>query len=74
MSNAGTGVVHARLQETVTITVTILARCVAAASVTDVASLNATNTSNAALEGTKQPANPDSGCGSLLLRRTILKI
>ena len=47
---------------------------VAAASVTDVASLNATNTSITAPEGTKQPAYPDSVCGSILLRRTILKI
>ena len=47
---------------------------VAAASVIDVASLNATNTLITAPEGTKQPANPDSGCGCLLLRRTILKI
>ena len=36
---------------------------VAAASVTDVASLNATNTSITIPVGTKQPANPDSGCG-----------
>ena len=47
---------------------------VAAASVTDVASLNATNTSNTAPKGTKQPANPDSGCGCLLLRTAMLKI
>ena len=74
MHIASTGIVHARLQDTATITVTVLVMYVAAASVTDVASLNATNTSNTAPEGTKQPANPDSGCGCLLLRTAMLKI
>ena len=35
---------------------------------------NATNTSITVPEGTKQPANPDSGCGCLLLRTAMLKI
>ena len=59
---------------TITTTITVLVMCVVAASVTDVASLNATNTSITIPEGTKQPANPDSGCGCLLLRTVMLKM
>ena len=54
-------------------TITVLVMYVAAASVTDVASPNATNTSITIPTGTKQPANPDSGCGCLL-RTAMLKI
>ena len=71
---ASTGCVHARIQDTITTTITVLVMCVVAASVTDVASLNATNTSITIPEGTKQPANPDSGCGCLLLRTAMLKM
>ena len=74
MHIASTGGVDARSQDTITTTITVLVKYVAPASVTDVASLNATNTSITNQEGTKQPANPDSGCGCLLLRTAMLKI
>ena len=67
------GVVHAGLQETGTIAVVVV-KSVAAAGVPDVALLNATNTSSTIPKGNKQTADPDSGCGCLLLRRTMLKV